>query len=165
MVSGSSAHTKVCKIKCCYVASSTQGHSSVSTKGHAIGCCTVCCMSPADAFLEVVVGVDNLSRAHSVVASMLLALNNNQLTNAFLGIDDKAEVSCWSLATKFGIHVHQVSHCHPIWNIHNALGLHDEIVSARHDFYSLPLSFGSCRCLWIGDTCTICHSHCGTLGL
>lgn len=85
-------------------------------------------MSPVDAFLEVIIGIGNLRRAHSVVASMLLALNDDQLTNPLLGINDKSEVSCRGLAAVFGIHVHQEPHRHPIWNIHDALGLRDELV-------------------------------------
>ena len=112
-------------------------------------------MSPVDAFLEVIIGIGNLSRAHSAIASMLLALDDNQLTNALLGLNDKSEVSYRGLAAVCGIHVHHISHCHPIWNIHNALGMRDELIQARHDLYSLPLPFGSYRCLWIGDTCTM----------
>jgi len=99
-----------------------------STKWHAKDCCTLHCMSPVDAFLEVIIGIGNLSRAHSAIASMLLALNDNQLTNALLDINDKSEVSYRGLAAVFGIHVHQESHRHPIWNIHNAVGLRDELV-------------------------------------
>jgi hypothetical protein len=81
----------------------------------------VCLQSPVDATLKVVVNILERTKADSVIAGMLPALYGDQLANPFLGINDKCEVACWSFATMFGTHEHQVARCHPIWNIHNAL--------------------------------------------
>ena len=79
----------------------------------------VCLQVPVDAILKVFIGVPDRTKADKVIAGMLPAVYDDQLAKPFPG-NDKSEVACWGSATMFGMHEHQVAHCHPIWNIKHA---------------------------------------------
>ena len=81
----------------------------------------VCLQSPVDTILKVVMGIPDRTKADSVIAGMLPTKYDDQLAKPFPGINDRSEVACWGSATMFSMHEHQVAHCHPIWNINNAL--------------------------------------------